>query len=175
MVWLVADHDFAGSPECDVLMVLGGPGWEAACSDSETLAFIKRAPHGSQTVAAVCTGGMILAAAGLLNGHIATTKHEIFAGESSPLDLMADHYDVVQTVIARIVESDNVITGGGVTLGIDMTLHLLQRFCGNAVAQETARVMEYAAAWQANAVRLPDYVGSSTSSVHTHKLAKDTN
>ena len=160
---IIADHNYTDSPGSDVLMVLGGPGWEEVCSDRETLAFINGTHDDGQTVAAVCTGGMILGAAGLLDGRIATTKREVFAGESSPLGLMADRYAVGQTIAARVVDNGAVITGGGVTLGIDVTLHLLQRFCGDAVAQETSRVMEYAAAWQANAAKLPDYVGRSTS------------
>ena len=53
------------------------------------------------------------------------------------------------------MDEGNIITGGGVTLGIDTTLYLLQRFLGKKVAQETARIMEYQAAWQANQRRLP--------------------
>jgi transcriptional regulator GlxA family with amidase domain len=51
-----------------------------------------------------------------------------------------------------------VLTGGGVSLGIDMTLYLLQRFVGDAVAAETARILEYQRAWKANAAALPDIV-----------------
>jgi transcriptional regulator GlxA family with amidase domain len=51
-----------------------------------------------------------------------------------------------------------VLTGGGVSLGIDMTLHLIQRFLGREIAEETARILEYRRAWQANAAALPDVV-----------------
>lgn len=156
---LVADHDFANVPGADVLMVLGGPGWEEAAADRETLAYIGAFQRDDRTVAAVCTGGMIVGAAGLLDGRTATTKREVFAGETSPLEIMAQRFDVASAVAARVVDEGVVVTGGGVSLGIDMTLHLLQRYCGEEVAQETARVIEYGAAWQANAARLPDYVG----------------
>jgi hypothetical protein len=85
---LVADHGFAACPTADVLIVLGGHGWERASADAATLEFIREFRRRSRTVAAVCTGGMILAAAGLLTDLTATTKREIVEGESRPLDLL---------------------------------------------------------------------------------------
>jgi transcriptional regulator GlxA family with amidase domain len=98
----------------------------------------------------VCTGGMIVGASGLLDGHRATTKREIVAGESRPLDLLAERYSAVDVVEARLVDEGGVLTGGGVSLGIDMTLHLIERTCGVEAAAETARILEYTTAWTAN-------------------------
>jgi transcriptional regulator GlxA family with amidase domain len=56
------------------------------------------------------------------------------------------------------VDTGRILTGGGVSLGIDMTLHLLQRFLGHRIAEETARILEYRSAWNANAAALPDIV-----------------
>jgi transcriptional regulator GlxA family with amidase domain len=56
---------------------------------------------------------------------------------------------------ARLVDCGTVVTGGGVTLCIDVTLYLLERFLGSEVARETARIMEYTAALAANDARLP--------------------
>jgi transcriptional regulator GlxA family with amidase domain len=161
---LMADHGFADCPDADVLMVLGGPGWQAASGDPEITAFIAKFHRGGGTVAAVCTGGMIVAAAGLLAGRSATTKREIVDGEARPLDLLARHYPDTRAIAARVVDSGSVLTGGGVSLGIDMTLHLLGRLLGNGIAQETARIIEYREAWQANAARLPDIVEAAPSS-----------
>ncbi len=155
---LVADHDFQNCPGADVLMVLGGPGWQAASDDPEITTFIARFHQGEGTVAGVCTGGMILAAAGLLAGRTATTKREIVDGETSPLDLLAQNYPGTKAVPARLVDTGSVLTGGGVSLGIDMTLHLIQRFFGREIAEETARILEYRRAWKANAAALPDVV-----------------
>jgi transcriptional regulator GlxA family with amidase domain len=155
---LVADHGFAACPAADVLMVLGGPGWQAASEDAPTLAFIDAFHRSGGIVAAVCTGGMIVAAAGLLDGRRATTKREIVAGEARPLDLLARRRPSARVVEARVVDTGDVLTGGGVSLGIDMTLHLLQRLLGHEIAEETARILEYRHAWKANAAALPDIV-----------------
>jgi transcriptional regulator GlxA family with amidase domain len=155
---LVADHGFANCPDADVLMVLGGPGWQAASDDSEITAFIAKFHLNKGTVAGVCTGGMIVGAAGLLAGRRATTKREIVDGEARPLDLLAQRYPEACAIEARLVDSGSVLTGGGVSLGIDMTLHLIGRLLGERIAQETARIIEYRHAWQANAARLPDIV-----------------
>jgi transcriptional regulator GlxA family with amidase domain len=155
---LVADHSFADCPAADVLMVLGGPGWQDASRDAETLAFIGGFHRRNGTVAAVCTGGMIVGAAGLLAGRRATTKREIVPGEARPLDLLAQRYPDVRAIEARVVDAGSVLTGGGVSLGIDMTLHLIARFVGANVAEETARILEYRNAWRANAAALRDVV-----------------
>lgn len=144
---LIADHGFADAPPADILMVLGGPGWVEACEDQAVLDYI-RSYEG--TVAAVCTGGMIVGAAGLLDGHRATTKREIVPGEARPLDLLAERHPGVDVVEARLVDEGVVLTGGGVSLGIDMTLHLIEKTCGSEAAAETARILEYATAWEAN-------------------------
>ena len=155
---LVADYSFQDCPDANVLMVLGGPGWQVASSDPEITAFIARFHRSQGTVAGVCTGGMILAASGLLAGRRATTKQEVVDGETSPLDLLAQNYPGTEAVSARLVDTGSVLTGGGVSLGIDMTLHLIRRFLGREVAEETARILEYRRAWQANAAALPDVV-----------------
>lgn len=153
---LIAQHGLDDCPPFDVLIVLGGPGWEAACGSAAVLDFVRRAAAG--TVASVCTGAMILGAAGLLDGRRATTKREVLPGERRPVDLLAERCPKTRVVPARIVDEGAVLTGGGVTLGIDMTLHLLSRFCGARVAYETARVLEYADAREVNRARMPDFL-----------------
>ena len=107
-------------------------------------------------MAGVCTGAMILAASGLLNGSKATTKREIAGAEVPPVNLMRDRYPQIDVQdAASLVDCGSVVTGGGVTLGIDATLHLLARLLGQDVANETARIMEYSRAWRANRDALP--------------------
>jgi transcriptional regulator GlxA family with amidase domain len=157
---LLADYSFADCPAANILMVLGGPNWQEASSDAETLAFINKFHQRYGIVAGVCTGGLIVGAAGLLDGRAATTKREIVSGERRPLDLLAERHPDVRAIEARVVDTGSVLTGGGVSLGIDMTLHLLQRFLGQAVAEETARILEYRNAWKANSAALPDLIES---------------
>ena len=165
---LLADHSFADCPAADILMVLGGPGWQEASRDPVILGFVRAFHQRGDVVASVCTGGMILAGAGLLDGRRATTKREIMPGEQRPLDLLAQRHRDVQAIEARVVDTGSVLTGGGVSLGIDMTLYLLQRFVGDAVAAETARILEYQRAWQANGASLPDVVERREDVVSTH-------
>ncbi|CAN5279599.1 DJ-1/PfpI family protein [soil metagenome] len=151
---VIADHGVDSDPTAlmlDALIVTGGPGWKAQAAHPPTLDWLRRAgAHG--LVASVCTGGMILAAAGLLDGLAATTKSEVIAGqEEPPIDVLRDCYPRVTTVRAQLVDAGRVITGGGVTLCIDLTLYLIERLIGASVAGETARIMEYGLARAANA------------------------
>ena len=164
---LIADHSFADCPAADILMVLGGPGWQEAARDTDILKFVRAFHARGGVVASVCTGGMIVAGSGLLDGRRATTKREIVPGEQRPLDLLAQHHSDVQAIEARVVDTGSVLTGGGVSFGIDMTLYLLQRFVGGAVAAETARILEYQSAWKANAAALPDVVEQRQDAVST--------
>jgi transcriptional regulator GlxA family with amidase domain len=151
---VIADHGYDDAPPADVLVLTGGPGWQREAGTPETIAFVRRFSRGT-CVAAVCTGGMILAATGLLDGLPATTKREVSGAEASPLALMRERHPAIRALDARLVDCGAVLTGGGVTLCIDMTLHLLARFHGEAVARETARILEYSAALAANEARLP--------------------
>ena len=103
----------------------------------------------------VCTGAMILAASGVLDGKKATTKREVLASEQSPVELMQTRYPAIDVNVASLVECGNVTTGGGVTLCIDAMLHVIARELGMPVAQETARILEYTRAWEANRKQFP--------------------
>lgn len=139
-----ADHGFSDAPDFEDLIVTGGPGWAEAAKDPATLDYLRGS---GARVSSICTGAMILAAAGLLDGRQATTKHEVFAGETRPVDLLPDAVNVRQAVL---VDDNGIVTGGGVALGIDTMFHCLARSHGAHAADETARVMEYGRALAAN-------------------------
>jgi transcriptional regulator GlxA family with amidase domain len=152
---VMADRGFENCPGSDALIVTGGPGWVAQCSNSATLDFLRRYKP-SRVTAGVCTGGMIMAAAGLLDGHVATTKREVIGAEVPPVQLMRERHAAVHVEeSAGLVDCGAIVTGGGVTLGIDATLHLLAKLLGQQVADETARIMEYSRAWRANREAMP--------------------
>lgn len=137
----------------DVLLVPGGPGWRKASQDPAIQAFTRRvAPSG--TVCSVCTGAMILAEAGLLDGKAATTKVEVVLPEVSPIQELRERFPSVKVESALLVDAGQVITGGGVTLCIDATLYLLEQRFGKEATDEVARIMEYSAARKANQARL---------------------
>jgi len=156
---VLADHAMADCPSADVLIVCGGPGWKREAANPATLEFL-RTFRPRKALASVCTGAMILAAAGLLDGRHATTKRDGFEGEDSPLRLMRAQYPGIEVLEARLVDEGAVITGGGVTLCIDSTLHLLRRFLGDDVAARTAKAMAYSTAWEANRRTLGDWTAS---------------
>jgi transcriptional regulator GlxA family with amidase domain len=153
------DHSFDTAPEVDVVIVTGGPGWNQQTHTKPMLEFLRRRAASGETVASVCTGAMILAAAGLLENRRATTKFEVVPPENSPLHVLSSRF-LVDATAALVVDEGPIVTGGGVTLGIDTTLYLLQRYLGDVVANETARIMEYQAAWTANRKRLPVFTQS---------------
>ena len=145
-----ADFGIADAPACDLVIVTGGPGWPAQAQSEATLGYIRRV-HKAARIASVCTGGMILAASGILDGGPATTKREVVPPETSPLEVMRANYPRIDVHEAMLVDRGaGVVTGGGVSLCIDTTLHLLAGMLGPQVADETARIMEYGRAWRAN-------------------------
>ncbi len=95
---MVAPYGVDDAPPLEVLIVTGGPGWKAQCADPDTLAFVRDRARDT-LVASVCTGGMILAASGVLDGLKATTKKEVIAGqEVPPLELMRRDYPQIDAL-----------------------------------------------------------------------------
>ena len=146
---IVAQFGIEDAPVCEVVIVTGGPGWEDQSRSPATLAYIRRV-NASDKVASVCTGAMILAASGVLDDRTATTKRAVVAPEVSPLARMREKYSRIDVREAPIVDSGGVVTGGGVSLCIDTTLHILETLLGKHVASETARILEYQRARAAN-------------------------
>lgn len=143
-----ADHDFQSCPEVTDIIVTGGPGWLDAARDVSTLDFLRTRSQTPSRISAICTGAMILAAAGLLANKSATTKSAVFDGETAPSDLLKQMDVDVQP--AALVESTDILTSGGVSLGIDAMFRLLARNHGEELAGDVARVMEYSRALDAN-------------------------
>jgi transcriptional regulator GlxA family with amidase domain len=151
---VVADHDLDSAPAVDILVVTGGPGWVAQAQNTATCEFLRRRAEATLIVS-VCTGAMILAAAGVLDGRKATTKREVVPPELPPIEQLGKDYPNVEACAASLVDTDRVITGGGVSLCIDTMLHLLQKLYGPNMADEVARILEYQRAWAANREEFP--------------------
>ncbi|HSB60124.1 MAG TPA: DJ-1/PfpI family protein, partial [Vicinamibacteria bacterium] len=129
-------HGFADAPPIDLLVVPGGFGTRPLLEDRETLDWIRRAAAGARQVASVCTGSLLLARAGLLEGRRATTHW-------AALDLLASLGGGVAVDRESRVVDDGVVTSAGVASGIDMSFHVVERLFGKDVADETARYIEY--------------------------------
>jgi transcriptional regulator GlxA family with amidase domain len=151
---VVADFDIGSAPRVDVLIVTGGPGWTEQAKAPEVLEFIRRNAHETLLVS-VCTGSMLLAASGVIDGKSATTKHEIVPPEISPAKIMRETYRQVDVRHSSLVAYDRIITGGGVTLCIDTMIYVIEKLFGRPVADETARILEYSRARAANLQHFP--------------------
>lgn len=121
--------DFADAPQADVLLIPGGQGAFELLDDAETLDFVRRQAAGARFVTSVCTGAFVLGAAGLLEGRRATTHWNSHA----MLGLLGAIPEQ-----ARVVRDGNIITGGGVTAGLDFALTVLTEVYG----AETARAVQ---------------------------------
>ena len=145
---VLAQHGFADAPPADILIVCGGPGWRDQVQDPAMLAFLRRQP--AAQVASVCTGALILAAAGLLDGLPATTRrHSVGTEGQTPLNLLPTLGTGIHPCEAMLVDAGTV-TGGGVSLAIDTTLYLIGRLYGPVARDDVARTIEYDRAWAAN-------------------------
>lgn len=139
---LTPDASFDDCPQLDVLCVPGGGGVNALMADEATIAFVRQQAEGARFVTSVCTGALVLGAAGLLKGKRATThwaSHDLLA----TLGAVPVH--------ARVVRDGNLMTGGGVTAGIDFALALIAEVAGREVAEAIELSLEYAPAPPFNA------------------------
>lgn len=125
---------FAACPQLDLVCVPGGPGMNALLNDEETLAFLRKQAAGARYVTSVCTGALVLGAAGLLKGKRAAThwmsRDMLKAFGATP-------------VAQRVVVDGNVITGGGVTAGIDFALKVAAEAFGDDLAKAIQLGIEY--------------------------------
>ena len=124
-------------PSLDVVCVPGGPGVNALMQDDEVLAWLRARAASARYVSSVCTGALVLGAAGLLRGKRATSHW-------ASRDLLAG-FGAIPTA-GRVVRDGNLFTGGGVTAGIDFALTMVAELAGPAAAQTIQLEIEYAPA-----------------------------
>ncbi len=129
-----ADLALADIPDPDVVLVPGGRGNRPLMKDPELLEWLRGVHDGSKWTTSVCTGALVLGAAGILDGRRATT-HWAFLERLSEFG--------AQPVAERVVEDGKIITAAGVSAGIDMALTLAARIAGDEVAQAIQLGIEY--------------------------------
>ena len=147
MLALTADRALDELPEPEVIVVPGGYGTRELMRDEAMLGWLRHAHASSEWTTSVCTGSLLLAAAGILEGLEATT-HWL------ALDILREYGAI--PVSRRVVEQGKVMTAAGVSSGIDMALTLASRIAGEAVAQAIQLGIEYDPE--------PPFTGGSTSS-----------
>jgi cyclohexyl-isocyanide hydratase len=131
---IVPTVTYATCPPLDVVMVPGGPGQQDLMEDAEALDFLRRQAASAKFVTSVCTGSLVLAAAGLLKGKRATCHWAAI-----------DHLALLGAIPVRerVVVDGNIVTGAGVASGIDFALRLAAILEGEAVAREIQLQIEY--------------------------------
>lgn len=131
---VLADTLFTDAPELDILFVGGGPGTEAMMQDPAILDFFRERAPRARYVTSVCTGSLVLGAAGLLRGYRA-------ASHWTTMDILP--ILGATPVHERVVIDRNRMTGGGVTAGIDFGLTLVDRVWGREMAETIQLANEY--------------------------------
>ena len=123
--------------KADILVIPGGFGTRREMSRPEMMSFIRASTAASELTLSVCTGALLLGAAGLPKGMAATT-HWAAMNELRALDTGAEILPE-----ARVVDNGRLVVSAGVSAGIDAALHIVARLLGQAQAEATARAMEY--------------------------------
>jgi cyclohexyl-isocyanide hydratase len=135
LIWKrIEPVSFADCPQLDVVCVPGGFGTDAMVNDEEMLAFLKKQAEGAKYVTSVCTGSLVLGAAGLLKGYRATT-HWSAMDNLAPLGAIPTK--------TRVCVDRNRVTGGGVTAGIDFALTLVSQLVDRQTAEAIQLRLEY--------------------------------
>ena len=134
---VVPDYTVDDCPVPSVLVVPGGFGTRALMRNSVIMEWIHRAAGRSEVTLSICTGALLLAKAGLLDGLRVTTHHELLGmlGELAPLAVVDPG--------ARFHDNGAIVTAAGISAGIDASLHVVGRLLGAGSAEGTATYMEY--------------------------------
>ena len=130
-------HSLTDCPEPDVLLVPGGYGTRTEMNNPTVIDWINQGAEKAELILSGCTGALLLAKAGLLDGLSATTHH----GAIDLLNEIAPKTKVLES--ERIVDNGKIILSAGISAGIDMSLYVVSRLLGEAEAEETAAYMEY--------------------------------
>lgn len=134
---VLPNDSFGDDHAYDLLVVPGGFGTRALVHDAAVMAWVKAQAARAEVVMSVCSGALVLATVGLLEGRRATTHHEVMhelAAVSPRITCVHDQ---------RYVDEGAVITCGGISAGIDGSLHVVRRLLGDEAAARTVGYMEY--------------------------------
>ncbi len=127
------DYTIDNAPKPDILIIPGGDGTRAVLGQKDVISWILSSAGNAEKVLSVCSGALVLAKAGLLNGLKSTTHHQVF----DTLEPLAQETQLVQG--QRFVDNGKIITSAGISAGIDMSLHVIEQLFGSEVADSTCR------------------------------------
>jgi transcriptional regulator GlxA family with amidase domain len=130
-------YSLADCPPLEIVLVPGGWGFQHHLKNTLLLDWLRDRAAKAETLTSVCTGAMLLASAGLLDGRDATTYWRFLDGMRDTFPAVNVRYD------KHFVKDGNVFTSAGISAGIDMSLKVVAHYCGEDIARATARHMEY--------------------------------
>lgn len=132
------DYDFNDAPHFDIIVVPGGYGAEKIeIYNAAVINWIKDRANNVEIMSSVCTGALLLAESGMLNGKQATTHW-------MDIDRLEKEYpEVIVVRNAKFVDEGSIITSGGISAGINMSIYLVEKLMGKETAKSVARGMEY--------------------------------
>jgi len=151
---VVPNYSFAERPAMDAFLIPGGAGTRPETYNARLHDYVRSLPE-ETLLTSVCTGSWVYAQMGLLDGLPATSRKEPDRVEANPpgmvpIDRLAALAPACKVSRARIVDAGRIVTGGGITAGMEMGFHLLRRAgYDEALLDEVARVMEYTTAYDA--------------------------
>ncbi|HMO34761.1 MAG TPA: DJ-1/PfpI family protein [Gemmatales bacterium] len=130
-------YTFESHPAAEIFLVPGGLGTRCEMHNPMMLNWVKKQAENAELILSVCTGSLVLAAAGLLPERQATTHHLRFEllRQTEPRCIVLEN--------KRVVVDGKIITSGGIAAGIDMSFVVVEQLLGTEVAEETARYMEF--------------------------------
>ena len=134
---VLPDYSFENHPSIDILVIPGGVGTKAEINNSLTLSWIKKASLTSKITMSVCSGARILGKLGLLDNLESITHHEVIEDLSS----IAPNTKIASG--KRYVDNGSIMTSGGISAGIDLSLHVVEKLFGKEISYKTAAYMEY--------------------------------
>jgi len=134
---VVPDYSIADHPAVDILVVPGGVGTRLLIDDPDVLEWVSAISRNCRITFSVCSGARVLAKLGLLDGIGAVTHHEVIPHlrELAPKALIEED--------ARFVDNGRIMTSGGISAGIDLSLHIVEKLFGTEIRNRTIRYMEY--------------------------------
>jgi transcriptional regulator GlxA family with amidase domain len=133
---IIADYTFNNFPKIDILIVPGGYGTRTLLNNEILLKWIKAVSDKANITASVCTGSLLLAKAGLLEGKRATTHW-------GAIEALKSISKDIQVITERRVVNDEIITSAGVSSGIDMAFMIVENLYGEQVASDTSKYIEF--------------------------------
>lgn len=134
---IMPDFSFEDHPPIDILIIPGGDGTKQEINNQKVIEWIKETSDETQITMSVCSGARLLGQAGLLNDLDAVTHHEVIPD----LKKIAPETNILTD--KRYVDNDNIMTAGGITAGIDLSLHVVEKLFGTEVTNKTRVYMEY--------------------------------